>query len=190
MNLANHFLVAMPGMQDPLFKRTVVYICDHSDDGAMGIIINAPIDISVGGMLKQVEVQPVHPQLNTDSLEKPVLNGGPVAEDRGFILHEPKDHYQSSIQMTQSIAVTTSKDILSVLGTEAEPDHYVVALGYSGWEAGQLESELLGSRTGGKSTWVSADYQKDFMWSATAEEQWSDGIENSAKQKATNYLNF
>jgi len=118
MNLTNHFLVAMPGMKDPYFKRSVIYVCEHNQDGAMGLMINAPIE------------------------EMPVLNGGPVSEDRGFILHQPKDHYESSIQMTDKISVTTSKDILSVLGTEAEPNHYLVALGYSGWEAGQLEVEL------------------------------------------------
>jgi putative transcriptional regulator len=171
MNLANHFLVAMPGMKDPFFKRTVVYLCEHSDDGAMGIVINAPIDISVGGMLKQVEMDPVYPQLNTDSLEKPVLNGGPVAEDRGFILHEPKDHYQSSIQMTQSLAVTTSKDILSVLGTEAEPDKYVVALGYSGWEVGQLESELADN------SWLTIEADPNVIFNTPIQERWKKAVQ-------------
>ena len=97
MNLTNHFLVAMPGMQDPYFKHSVIYVCEHNDDGAMGIMINAPIDISVGGMLKQVEIEPAYPLEVTASLKKPVFNGGPVSEDRGFILHSPRDHYQSSI---------------------------------------------------------------------------------------------
>lgn len=104
-------------------------------------MINAPIDITVGGMLKQVEVEPELPQ-DQDSLNQPVHNGGPVAENRGFILHQPKDKYQSSIDMTEALSMTTSKDILEVLGTTDEPDRYLVALGYSGWEAGQLENEL------------------------------------------------
>lgn len=143
MNLTNHFLVAMPGMKDPYFQNSVIYVCEHNEDGAMGLMINAPVDITVGNMLKQVEVQPVHPRLFEASLDRPVYNGGPISEDRGFILHKPKDYYESSVQMTDDLAVTTSRDILSVLGTEAEPSDYLVALGYSGWSAGQLESELV-----------------------------------------------
>lgn len=109
MNLANHFLVAMPGMQDPFFHRSVIYICEHNEEGAMGIMVNAPIDITVGNMLKRVDVDPIHPQIHKASLEASVLSGGPVSEDRGFILHIPKDQYQSSIQMTDKISVTTSK---------------------------------------------------------------------------------
>ena len=112
MNLTNHFLVAMPGMIDPYFQRSVIYVCEHNDDGAMGLMINAPIDITVGKMLKQVDVETTQPQLKVGSLEKPVLNGGPVSGDRGFILHQPKDHYESSIKMTDYISVTTSKDII------------------------------------------------------------------------------
>ena len=126
MNLTNHFLVAMPGMKDPYFQRSVIYVCEHNEDGAMGLMINAPIDITIGKMLEKVDVEPSHPQLQKESLEKPVLNGGPVSEDRGFILHQPKDDYESSIKMTDNISVTTSKDILGVLGTEAEPSQYLV----------------------------------------------------------------
>ncbi|GAA5645765.1 MULTISPECIES: YqgE/AlgH family protein [Vibrio] len=171
MNLTNHFLVAMPGMKDPYFKHSVVYICEHNEDGAMGLIINAPIDVTVGGMLKQVDVQPVHPQLNTDSLKKPVLNGGPVSEDRGFILHKPKDHYESSVQMTDNISVTTSRDILTVLGTEAEPEDYLVALGYAGWEAGQLESELA------ENSWLTIEADPDVIFNTPISQRWSKAVE-------------
>ncbi|WP_428774089.1 YqgE/AlgH family protein [Vibrio sp.] len=171
MNLTNHFLVAMPGMKDPYFKNSVIYVCEHNEQGAMGLMINAPIDITVGGMLKQVDVQPVHPQLNTDSLKLPVLNGGPVSEDRGFILHQPKDHYESSVQMTDQISVTTSKDILSVLGTDAEPNHYLVALGYSGWEAGQLENELA------ENSWLTIEADPEVMFNTPIHERWSKAVE-------------
>ncbi|MBD1572440.1 YqgE/AlgH family protein [Vibrio sp. S17_S38] len=143
MNLTDHFLIAMPSMKDQNFTRTVIYLCEHNDDGAMGLVINAPIGINIGNMLQQIDVQPVHPQICTKSLQNPVLNGGPVATDCGFILHQLKDDYQSSIEINQHLAVTTSKDILTVLGTEAEPKQYLVTLGYSGWSAGQLEQELL-----------------------------------------------
>ncbi|WP_070964545.1 YqgE/AlgH family protein [Vibrio sonorensis] len=171
MNLTNHFLVAMPGMKDPYFKRSVIYVCEHNNEGAMGLMINAPIDITVGKMLKQVDVQPVHPQLHTDSLEKPVLNGGPVSEDRGFILHQPKDSYESSIQMTEQISVTTSKDILSVLGTDAEPNSYLVALGYSGWEAGQLETELA------ENSWLTIEADPDVIFNTPIAERWRKAVQ-------------
>ncbi|WP_047046207.1 YqgE/AlgH family protein [Vibrio mexicanus] len=171
MNLTNHFLVAMPGMQDPYFQRRVIYVCEHNDEGAMGLMINAPIDVTVGSMLKQVDVEPAHPQLVTESLDKPVLNGGPVSEDRGFILHQPKDRYESSLQMTDKISVTTSKDILSVLGTEAEPNSYLVALGYSGWEAGQLENELA------ENSWLTIEADPDVIFNTPITERWQKAVQ-------------
>lgn len=171
MNLTNHFLVAMPGMKDPYFQHRVIYVCEHNEEGAMGLMINAPVDITVGKMLKQVEIEPVHPQLNTSSLDKPVLNGGPVSEDRGFILHKPKDHYESSIQMTEQISVTTSRDILSVLGTEAEPSNYLVALGYAGWEAGQLESELA------ENSWLTIEADPDVIFDTPINERWNRAVQ-------------
>ncbi len=171
MNLTNHFLVAMPGMKDPYFKRSVIYVCEHNEEGAMGLMINAPIDITIGKMLERVDVKPSHPKLISESLEKPVLNGGPVSEDRGFILHQPKDEYESSIKMTDNISVTTSKDILGVLGTEAEPNHYIVALGYSGWEPGQLEIELS------ENSWLTVEADPDVMFDTPINERWQKAVQ-------------
>ncbi|MDA0149929.1 YqgE/AlgH family protein [Vibrio sp. LaRot3] len=171
MNLTNHFLVAMPGMKDPYFQRSVIYVCEHNEDGAMGLMINSPIEVTIGKMLEKVDVQPVHPQLRTEKLEMPVLNGGPVSEDRGFILHQPKDRYESSIQMTEQIMVTTSKDILSVLGTEAEPNQYIVALGYSGWEPGQLETELA------ENSWLTIEADPDIMFETPVKERWQKAVQ-------------
>lgn len=170
MNLTNHFLVAMPSMQDPYFKHSVIYICEHNEEGAMGLMINAPIDITVGGMLKQVNIEPSYPQIQVDSLKMPVLNGGPVAEDRGFILHRPKDHYESSIRMSDDLAVTTSKDILSVLGTDAEPSNYLVALGYSGWEPGQLELELS------ENSWLTIEADPEVIFNTPIHDKWNQAI--------------
>ncbi|GAD78599.1 YqgE/AlgH family protein [Vibrio ezurae] len=171
MNLTNHFLVAMPSMQDPHFKRSVIYICEHNEHGAMGIMINAPIDITVGGMLKQIELKSAHIQAG-DSLKQPVHNGGPVSEDRGFILHQAKDKYQSSIVMTNGITMTTSKDILSVLGTKEEPTQYLVALGYSGWDAGQLESELA------ENSWLTIEADPDIIFSTPVQERWASAVQS------------
>lgn len=171
MNLTNHFLIAMPGMTDPFFKRAVVYICEHNDEGAMGIIINSPIEITVGEMLDSIDITPVHPKVMKASLNVPVLNGGPIAEDRGLILHQPKDSYQSTIDVSEQLSVTTSKDILNVLGTEAEPKDYVVALGYSGWGAGQLESELA------ENSWLTVAADPEVIFSTPADNRWQKSIE-------------
>ncbi|WP_261816007.1 YqgE/AlgH family protein [Vibrio gallicus] len=171
MNLTNHFLVAMPSMQDSLFERSVVYICEHNENGAMGIIINAPIDITVKSMLEKVEVCSDLP-LTQDSLNQPVHNGGPVAEDRGFILHHPKDKYQSSIDMTETITMTTSKDILQVLGTTQEPEKYLVALGYAGWEAGQLESELADN------SWLTTKADPEIIFTTPVQERWNSAVQS------------
>ncbi|MGC9422208.1 MULTISPECIES: YqgE/AlgH family protein [Vibrio] len=170
MNLTNHFLVAMPNMQDPYFKRSVIYLCEHNEEGAMGLMINAPIDITVSGMLKQVEIEPAYPQSRDQSLNKPVFNGGPISEDRGFVLHKPKDHYESTIQMTDDISVTTSKDILSVLGTDAEPNGYIVALGYAGWSPGQLEKELT------ENSWLTIEADADLIFDTPVHEKWHKAI--------------
>ncbi|MGL6261386.1 YqgE/AlgH family protein [Vibrio sp. WXL210] len=171
MNLTNHFLVAMPGMQDPYFKNSVVYICEHNEEGAMGLIINAPINVTVGNILEQAEIASGQERVVTESLQQPVLNGGPVAEDRGFVLHKPKDYYESSIQMTDDLTVTTSRDILSVLGTEAEPSNYLVTLGYSGWTAGQLESELA------ENSWLTIEADASLIFDTPNDEKWRKAVE-------------
>ena len=174
MNLANHFLVAMPGMKDPYFQRSVIYVCEHNEEGAMGIMINTPINVTVANMLEQVQEKiPLSAQMShSKSLDEPVLNGGPVSEDRGFIIHNPKDDYQSSLKMSERLFVTTSKDILSVLGTEDQPDNYIVALGYSGWDAGQLESELADN------SWLTIEADPNVIFDTPIEERWSCAVES------------
>lgn len=172
MNLTDHFLIAMPSMTDSNFARSVIYICEHNDDGAMGLVINDAVGIDVGNMLKQIDVQPVHPQVCTQSLSTPVMNGGPVANDRGFVLHTPKDTYQSSIEVTSDLNVTTSKDILTVLGTEAEPKHYLVTLGYSGWDAGQLEQELLNN------SWLTTPADMDIIFHTPVHARWKQAVQS------------
>ncbi len=170
MNLANHFLVAMPGMKDPFFHRSVIYICEHNKDGAMGLVVNAPIDFTVATMLERVDVEPLYPKIHRESLDAAVLNGGPIAEDRGFILHEPKDHYQSCLQITEQLSMTTSKDILTVLGTEAEPNNYIVALGYSGWTPGQLEKELA------ENSWLTVEADPKVIFETPVQERWHKAV--------------
>jgi len=135
----NHFLIAMPSLDDPMFKRSVTYICEHNEEGAMGIVINHPISVKVAELLQQLEIA-----YSADSpvAKSHVCAGGPVQNDRGFVLHTPKAGYQSSMQLSDQLMVTTSKDILLDLTTERAPDKFLLALGYAGWTAGQLEQEI------------------------------------------------
>lgn len=170
MNLTNHFLVAMPGMQDPHFKRGVIYVCEHNEEGAMGLVINLPIEISVGSMLDQIEVERQLPVNNPESLEQQVLNGGPVAEDRGFVLHKRKGHFDSSIDINEEISITTSQDILPLLGTSEAPEKFLVALGYAGWSAGQLEQELVDN------SWLTMEADSDIIFETPINKRWDKAV--------------
>ncbi len=170
MNLANHFLVAMPGMQDPFFQRSVIYVCEHNEEGAMGLVVNDPIDLTIATMLDRVDVEPLYPKVRRENLNAAVLSGGPIAEDRGFILHESKDSYQSSLQVTEQLNLTTSKDILAVLGTEAEPDNYIITLGYAGWTPGQLEKELA------ENAWLTVEADPKVIFETPIQERWHKAV--------------
>ncbi|MBV7297825.1 YqgE/AlgH family protein [Enterovibrio paralichthyis] len=181
MNLKNHFLVAMPGMVDDRFKHSVVYMCEHNEDGAMGLMINQPINISVEKMLEQIELDReqvviTHPV----SLSQPVLFGGPVSEDRGFVLHKHKKLFGSSIQLSDDLTVTTSKDILSILGTNEEPEQFLVALGYAGWDAGQLEQELADN------SWLTIEADPAVIFDTPINERW----EKALKQIGIDAINL
>ena len=142
--LANQFLIAMPGMVDETFSGTVVYLCDHTTNGAMGLVVNRPTDIDLANVFEKIDLQ-----LDLQPLaQKPVYFGGPVQTDRGFILHEQKDaqDYSSSLRVPGGLAMTTSKDILEEVAIGSGPERFLMTLGYAGWSAGQLEDEI--SRNG------------------------------------------
>jgi len=149
INLTNQFLIAMPGMGDGTFSGTVVYLCEHNENGALGLVINKPIDIKLKNLFEKVELS-----LDREDLaEAPVYFGGPVQTERGFVLHEPLQgqqgdggHYNSTLQIPGGLEMTTSKDVLEALSSGAGPKKILVTLGYSGWAAGQLEEEM--SRNG------------------------------------------
>jgi len=138
-SLQNHLLIAMPSLDDPLFGRSVTYICEHNADGAMGIVINHPLSVDIANLLEQLEIEF---DGGSDAAKMKICAGGPVQNDRGFVLHTPKAGFNSSMQLNQDLMITTSKDILEQLTTEAAPDKFILALGYAGWSAGQLEQEL------------------------------------------------
>ena len=144
INLTHHFLIAMPGLQDEAFSKSVIYMCEHSERGALGLIINKPSDINVQGLFDKVEL----PLRRDDLTTTPVFQGGPVQTERGFVLHESmmpgsESVYASTMSIPGGLEMTTSKDVLEALSTGAGPRKVFVSLGYSAWGEGQLELELL-----------------------------------------------
>lgn len=143
LNLTHHFLIAMPGLQDEAFSKSVVYMCEHSERGALGLVINKPSDITLKNLFDRVEL-PLH---RSDLTEAPVFQGGPVQTERGFVLHESmmpgaEAVYASTMSIPGGLEMTTSKDVLEALSTGAGPRRVFVSLGYSAWGEGQLESEI------------------------------------------------
>jgi putative transcriptional regulator len=149
LNLTNHFLIAMPSMLDPVFGGTVVYLCEHNANGALGVVINKPTDMTMQVLFDRIdlklEITPGPGGLDFDDpmAERPVMFGGPVQVERGFVLHTPVKQYSSTLQVTDQIAMTTSKDVLEEVAHGNGPQRILVSLGCSGWSPGQLESEIV-----------------------------------------------
>jgi putative transcriptional regulator len=142
VSLTHHFLIAMPAMADPNFSRTLTYICEHNAEGALGIIVNRPMDMSLATLFERVSIPLEADKAAGQFAEKPVFFGGPVQTDRGFVLHRPSGDWQSTLKVADDIALTSSRDILQTMSETGEPHDVLVTLGYSGWAAGQLEWEL------------------------------------------------
>lgn len=143
LNLTNHFLIAMPAMRDPIFGGSVIYICEHNAKGAMGLVINKPTDMTLSGLFDRIDLKL---EIIPDSHplgKAPVMFGGPVQDDRGFVLHTPTGAYSSSLKVTDEVAFTTSRDILEAVAAGEAPERLLVSIGYAGWSAGQLEQEIL-----------------------------------------------
>ena len=161
-NLTNQFLIAMPGLIDPNFYHTVTYICVHNEEGAMGIVINRPLDMALGDVLTQMDMTPRDKKVD----QLPVYHGGPVQPDRGFVLHEPLSSWESSINVNDSVGVTTSRDILQAISEGGGPKESLVALGYAGWSAGQLEQEIMDN------AWLSGPAESDVIFKTPCEKRW------------------
>ena len=169
INLTNQFLIAMPGMGDGTFAGTVVYLCEHTAKGALGLVINKPIDITLKNLFEKVELT-----LDREDLaESPVYFGGPVQTERGFVLHErlggegaEGGHYNSSLQIPGGLEMTTIKDVLEALSNGAGPKRVLITLGYSGWGAGQLEDEM--SRNG----WINVGAEPGIIFDTPVEERY------------------
>ncbi|MFT4776700.1 MAG: putative transcriptional regulator [Oleispira sp.] len=159
-SLKNHFLIAMPALKDSAFEHSITYICSHDSNGAMGIVLNQSTDLNLQEVLEQLEIEGAYGHENS------VLLGGPVHQDHGFILHLEKGDWRSTLSVTDDIHVSTSKDILTSLAQGEGPKQYKVALGYAGWEAGQLEQELLDN------SWITVAANTDIIFNTPENEMY------------------
>ena len=169
-NLANQFLIAMPGMLDDSFAGSVVYLCEHSERGALGLVINKPIDINLKHLFDKVELPLEREELG----RQPVFYGGPVQTERGFVLHDRLDaeggHYNSTLKIGEDLEMTTSRDVLEALAGGAGPRRVFVTLGYSGWSAGQLEDEI--ARNG----WLTVKAQPEIIFETPVEQRYDKAL--------------
>lgn len=166
-SLNNHLLIAMPGMADPNFSTTVTLICEHNADGALGIVINRPTNLKLAGLFEQLEVEAAASEVS----QNPVLDGGPVARERGFVLHNPGGHYESSVAVSEDVQLTLSRDILDAIAAGHGPQKALVALGYAGWEPGQLEAEMLAN------TWLSVPATPEIIFDVPFSQRWLSAAE-------------
>jgi putative transcriptional regulator len=162
-NLADHFLIAMPSMQDPVFGGAVVYVCEHNDNGVLGVIINKPTDMTLKALFERIDV-PVVAVL--PPVDAPVMFGGPVQDDRGFVLHSPGTPYSSSLKVNQEIAFTTSIDVLQAVAAGDGPQRMLVSIGYSGWSPGQLEDEI------GRNGWLTVAADPAIVFDVPVEQRY------------------
>jgi putative transcriptional regulator len=160
-NLTNHFLIAMPGMADPHFSKSVTFICEHSEKGAIGLVINKPIDVTLAHLFEQVNIDLGDHALAQD----PVHFGGPVKVECGFVLHQPLGDWNSTLKVDDNTGMTTSRDILEAMAAGEGPTRVLVALGYAGWSPGQLEDEI--KRNG----WLTVEADANLLFNLPDEEK-------------------
>lgn len=166
-SLQNHFLIAMPTLNDPYFKRSLMYVCEHSDEGAMGLVVNSPTEMTLKEMLEQADKDAI---VHENKAEQIILAGGPVSQERGFILHSPQSGWSSSVSLTDEIMVTTSKDILGAIGNEDGPEKSLVTLGYAGWTAGQLEQEIQDN------AWLTVEADTHILFETPIHRRWQAAV--------------
>ena len=160
--LTNQFLIAMPAMDDPNFAQTVTLVCEHSERGALGIVINRTLPMTLGEVFEQLGLDSQRSRVN----EQPVLRGGPVQTERGFVLHTPAGTWESSLPFSERMHLTTSRDILDALAAGEGPVSAVIALGYAGWDAGQLEEEMA------RNAWLTVDADERVLFETPVEQRW------------------
>ncbi len=168
-SLQNHLLLAMPTLNDSFFERSVIYLCEHNQQGAMGLMINKPIGVDVNDLLQQMKIE----DYNTiDNINTQVVLGGPVTQEKGFVLHTPQSQWSNSQVLTDDLMLTTSRDVLTSLGSEQAPKNFLVALGYAGWKRHQLEQELADN------AWLTIPVDLDILFNTPHEERWAKATES------------
>jgi putative transcriptional regulator len=160
-NLTHHFLIAMPAMQEGVFAGTLTYLCEHNENGALGIVVNRPMSLTMGEMFDQLNL-PIH---QPDLVKMPVYFGGPVQTERGFVLHDTPGNWESTLCINDKLALTTSKDILEAMGAGQGPRNIIVTLGYAGWDQGQLEHEIT------ENIWLTVPASEHILFDLPPEER-------------------
>lgn len=161
--LNNQFIIAMPSLADPTFSHTVTFLCQHSKEGALGIVINRPTTMKLGEIFAQMEIAVT----SRIAIEAPIFAGGPVQQDRGFVLHTPGGDWNASMTISDSIALTTSRDVLEAIAVGEGPEQYLVALGYAGWGEGQLEKEIMAN------AWLNSPYGQKILFETPVNQRWN-----------------
>lgn len=191
-SLTGNLLIAMPDLEDSYFAESVVLICDHDESGAMGLVVNRPMDISVANVLLQMKMQ----HNNPDLAHVPVLAGGPVKPEKGFILHYIEDtdedsteinvykEWKNTLEINESLAVTTSDDIIKAIANSSCPEPYMIALGYCEWEAGQLEKEIK------ENSWLCTPLDLDILFNVPFLQRWRECTYNIGINDITNLSSY
>lgn len=162
LDLSHHLLIAMPTLADGNFHQTVTYLCEHGQQGALGLVVNRPLEVTLGDLLAQVGLMPG----STDIATQPVYGGGPVQQNACLILHRPLGRWDSTLPVTDQIGLTGSMDLLANIARGGGPDDFLVCLGYAGWGAGQLEQELADN------TWLTAPARAELLFERPIAERW------------------
>lgn len=157
----DHFLVAMPGLDDPNFHQSVTYICEHHEDGAMGIIINQPLKLTLKELFEHLDM---NTQLENN--EHLLFSGGPVHKERGFVLHSSERQWETTLPIGDGVSLTGSKDILEAIANNEGPEQYIIALGYAGWDAGQLEEEIAAN------SWLTVPADQQIIFETDYDKRW------------------
>lgn len=167
IDMTNHFLIAMPSLSDPNFRRTVTLVCEHNEEGALGIVINRPRQMRLREVFEQLALEGADDTLS----EREVLDGGPVQPERGFVLHDGSTEWEATLKVASGLSVTTSRDVLQAMADGAGPSHALVALGYAGWDAGQLEDEMRNN------AWLSVPADQAILFQTPYDKRWEDAAQ-------------
>lgn len=162
--LSNQFIIAMPGLLDPNFHHTVTFLCQHTREGALGIVINRATEMKLGEIFKQMDIRVSSPL----AAEAPIYSGGPVQQDRGFVVHTKCGEWDMTMPISDDISLTTSRDVIEAIAAGEGPEQYLIALGYAGWGEGQLEKEILSN------SWLNTPYAKQILFDTPVSQRWNE----------------